>query len=56
MYIVCDSLFQKLFPPVGFVAYLSNAEEVIFLGYVKTEDVPVQKGSHLLILRVKKVI
>lgn len=48
--------FQILFPSVGFVASTINAPEVIFLEYAKTEDVPVQKDSHLLTWHVKKVM
>lgn len=46
--------FQILFPQVCFVASTNNAPEVIFLEYAKTEDVPVQKDSHLLTWLVKK--
>lgn len=45
-----------MFPSVGFVVYMTNAPEVIILGYVNTEDVHVQKDSKCLSLRVENVI
>lgn len=49
-------LFFQILPSVGFVDYTNNAEEVIILEYANTEDVHVQKVSHLLIWRVTKVM
>lgn len=49
-------LFFQILPSVGFVDYTNNAEEVIILEYANTEDVHVQKVSHLLIWRVKEVM
>lgn len=48
--------FQILFPLVGFATLANNAQEITILEYAKTEDVHVQKSSHLQILRVKKVM
>lgn len=45
-----------MFLSVGFVGYTNNAQEVIILEYAKSEYVSVQRDSHLLIWRVKKVM
>lgn len=45
-YCQCFS-FQILFPLVGFATLANNAQEIIILEYAKTEDVHVQKSSHL---------